>query len=51
LLTNLILIVSWESWEHALSYRRSAVHNNLRRQALALLKESLRTRDYEVLAE
>ncbi len=47
---ELMLIVHWSSREHALAYRRSAVHDDLRRQALALLKEPLRTRDYEVLA-
>jgi hypothetical protein len=37
--------------EHALAYRRGAVHDDLRRQALALLREPLRTRDYELLTE
>jgi heme-degrading monooxygenase HmoA len=46
---ELVLIVYWESREHALAYRRGVVHDDLRRQALALLKEPLRTRDYEVL--
>jgi heme-degrading monooxygenase HmoA len=46
---EMVLIVYWESREHALAYRRGAVHDDLRRQALALLKEPLRTRDYEVL--
>ena len=45
-----LLIVYWQSREHALAYRRGGVHDDLRRQALAILKEPLRTRDYEVLA-
>jgi heme-degrading monooxygenase HmoA len=48
---ELVLIVYWQSREHALAYRRGAVHEDLRRQALALLEEPLRTRDYEVLGD
>jgi len=47
---ELLLIVHWASHEHALAYRRGAVHEDLRRQALALLKEPLKTRDYELLS-
>jgi heme-degrading monooxygenase HmoA len=47
---ELVLVVYWESREHALAYRKGAVHEDLRRQALELLSEPLRTRDYEVLA-
>src|SRR5262245_50347762 len=47
---ELMLIVYWESREHALAYRAGAVHDDLRRQALRILSESLRTRDYELLA-
>jgi quinol monooxygenase YgiN len=46
---ELLLIVHWASREDALAYRRGTVHADLRRQALALLKEPLRTRDYESL--
>jgi heme-degrading monooxygenase HmoA len=46
---ELLLLVHWASRADALAYRRGAVHADLRRQALALLKEPLRTRDYESL--
>lgn len=46
---ELLLIVHWASHEHALAYRRGAVHEDLRRQALALLEAPLQTRDYDLL--
>jgi heme-degrading monooxygenase HmoA len=48
---ELVLIVYWQSREHALAYRRGAVHEDLRRQALVLLEAPLRTRDYELLGD
>ena len=45
---ELVLIVYWES--RTTRWRtEGAVHDDLRRQALMLLSEPLRTRDYEVL--
>jgi quinol monooxygenase YgiN len=48
--SELLLIVHWRSYEDALAYRRGAVHDDLRRQALALLEGPLETRDYDLLA-
>jgi heme-degrading monooxygenase HmoA len=47
---ELVLVVYWRSRDHAQAYRKGAVHDDLRRQALELLSEPLRTRDYDVLA-
>jgi quinol monooxygenase YgiN len=47
---ELLLIVHWASHADALAYRRGAVHDDLRRQALALLERPLETRDYDLLA-
>ncbi len=48
---ELMLLVYWESLAHATAYRQGPVHEDLRRQALQLLKEPLRTRDYDVVSD
>ena len=45
---ELVLVVYWRSYEDAVAYRRGPVHEDLRRQALELLKEPLKTRDFDV---
>jgi heme-degrading monooxygenase HmoA len=48
---ELLLIVHWRSYEDAVAYRKGAVHEELRRQAMDLLEGPLQTRDYDLLTD
>ena len=48
---DLLLIVYWESREHAVAYRQSRVHDDLRDKTIKLIKGRPVTKDYDILAE
>jgi heme-degrading monooxygenase HmoA len=48
---ELLLIVYWESRDHAIAYRQSRVHDNLRDKTIKLINGRPVTKDYDILAE
>jgi heme-degrading monooxygenase HmoA len=48
---ELLLVVYWKSKGHAVAYRKSRIHDNLRDRTTKLINGRPLTRDYDILEE